>query len=357
MIRAEAGCLETDEDMARSPKLPKSQKSSQLPQNAHDRLFRALIEDGDRAALLVRESLPEGILVQLDDAAPEYFPDTVVDEDLREHQTDGLFRFGLKDGRQAYVHVLFEHKSEQDPWTALQMARYMVRIWERHKDRKDAKPGVLPPVFPLLIYHGAGSWTAPTSVLDMIEAPPELEEFARSFSVTVRDLKHGETEDLSAGEELRAGLAALRHARNAEIDRNTLHLIFSGTRKGTRLERQVVLLIFSFSRMSWEELEAALRAARPRTWRKLMNPVAEKLIAQGEAKGIAIGEAKGIAIGEAKGKVNVLLRQVRRLFGDRLPRSTEARIRTASEAEVDGWLKAIFDARSPDDLFGAPQDD
>ena len=37
---------------------------------------------------------------------------------------------GLRAGGNAYVCVLFEHKSYVDPLVALQVLRYMVRVWD-----------------------------------------------------------------------------------------------------------------------------------------------------------------------------------------------------------------------------------
>ena len=60
-----------------------------------------------------------------------------VDADLREKFSDLLFSVELKSipadavSKQALVYFLFEHKSQSDPLTVLQMLSYMVRIWEK----------------------------------------------------------------------------------------------------------------------------------------------------------------------------------------------------------------------------------
>lgn len=47
--------------------------------------------------------------------------------------------------------MLLEHKSKPEVWVALQLLRYMVRIWERLQHRKVKK---LPPIIPIVVYHG-----------------------------------------------------------------------------------------------------------------------------------------------------------------------------------------------------------
>ncbi|MBV8806204.1 MAG: Rpn family recombination-promoting nuclease/putative transposase, partial [Sinobacteraceae bacterium] len=51
-----------------------------------------------------------------------------MDEELREHLSDVLFRVQLKTGGDAFAYVLVEHKSVPDPGARLQLLRYVVRI-------------------------------------------------------------------------------------------------------------------------------------------------------------------------------------------------------------------------------------
>lgn len=103
------------------------------PSMPHDRLFRALVSNPERGARLVRALLslllsPEaaGLVAN---ASLEPVPGSFVDGSLHLHQTDALFRARLADGRPAFLYILLEHKSGRDPWTPLQMARYVMRIW------------------------------------------------------------------------------------------------------------------------------------------------------------------------------------------------------------------------------------
>ena len=81
--------------------------------------------------------------------------DAFIDEELREHFADLIFRvplLGDAQGRVAFIYVLFEHKSQPEPLVAFQLLRYMVRKWERSAARGR---GTLPIIIPLVVYHGA----------------------------------------------------------------------------------------------------------------------------------------------------------------------------------------------------------
>jgi hypothetical protein len=56
---------------------------------------------------------------------------------------------------------LFEHKSFPYRFTALQLLKYMVGVWELHL--KQFPGQILPTIIPLVIYHGIGPWRYGTS--------------------------------------------------------------------------------------------------------------------------------------------------------------------------------------------------
>ena len=331
------------------------------PNTPHDRLFHALIGDDGRAERLLRDLLRDAAGDRLADAPIERLPGSFIDDDLRRHQTDGLFRARLTDGTPVSIYVLCEHKSHLSPDLPVQLLRYMTRIWSRHMETEDSRPGVLAPVIPVLVYHGGTPWTWPRSIAEMIEAPEPLRDFVQRLSLVLCDLGRIGTDALPGDAETRAGLAALRHARDRPVADEALRAILSGARAGSALELQILAYIVGVYELDRERLEAALRAARPERWRMLMGTVAEELIREGEqrgkergkAEGRAEGKAEGRAEGKAEGRAETLLGLLRRRFGG-LDAETEARIGSASVAELDGWLDAVLDGESLGDVLAAP---
>jgi hypothetical protein len=126
-----------------------------------------------------------------------------VDEELRAHHTDLLFRARLRE-RDAFVYVLLEHKSQADVWTAFHLLRYVVRIWDRHRtEHPDAKR--LPPILPVVIHHGAQGWDAPKRVRELIDLQgfdaPTTRAFAKVLpdcGFVLDDLAHVSERDLRA---------------------------------------------------------------------------------------------------------------------------------------------------------------
>ena len=71
-----------------------------------------------------------------------------------------------------------------------------------------------------------------------------------------------------------------------------------------------------------------------------------------KAEGIQIGQAMGKAEGKAEGKADMLLRLLRRRF-DSLPEAVVAKVRDASEDQLNEWADNILDARNLDMVFGS----
>ncbi len=333
---------------------------------AHDQIFRVVVEHPGRATRLAHGCLPDEVAAMIADKPLVRVPETFVDEDLRLHHVDALFKGELRDGRPAWVYILFEHKSWQNPWAPLQMLRYITRIWTWHTRQSEARPGVLPPVIPILVHQGRQPWSGPLSVLDMVEADGALENLSRSLSCVLCDLGPTEDAKLPGDRDVQPVLSALKHVWDREVLDEVLDMILRGLTEGGDLELLVVSYISdAYSNLAPGQLEAALRRARPERWEELLGPAAEELIrkytpvvlarerAEGEAIGEARGEVRGEARGEARGKAKTLLRQARIRFGN-VPEERYGQIMAADTATLDRWLDALLTAENLEAVFRSP---
>ena len=126
--------------------------------NPHDRFFKETFSRIEVARDLLANYLPAEVVALLDLDTLEARPDSFIDADLQEQFADLLYKVQLRDGREAYVYLLLEHKSYADPATPFQLLRYEVRIWEQ--DRRNGEE--LRPIIPLVLYHGREQWQVAT---------------------------------------------------------------------------------------------------------------------------------------------------------------------------------------------------
>ncbi|WP_295409458.1 Rpn family recombination-promoting nuclease/putative transposase [uncultured Thiocystis sp.] len=271
------------------------------PTNHHDALFRALLDDPRRAAILLREQLPAALAARLTEDPPRLLDGTYIDEHLRDTQSDRLYEVTLTGGKPALLYVLLEHKSAPDPGTPLQLLGYLVRIWTRYAEGRATRLRRLPPILPLVLYHGRQPWSVPTSILDCLDADPDVREWLRDLRYQVRDLGPMPYPERSADPAVRAALGALCAVFVRDLAPADLARILRDLPDGEALERQVLVYIVRHYAITETQFRAALAAAKPAREEALHMTVAQEWIERGIEKGIQQGIQQGIEKGVHQG--------------------------------------------------------
>ncbi|MCL2348267.1 MAG: Rpn family recombination-promoting nuclease/putative transposase, partial [Planctomycetaceae bacterium] len=119
--------------------------------------------------------------------------DSLIDEKLKVHYNDLLYKIPIQGtDKNLVVFVLVEHKSAPERWTMLQILRYIVLIWMREIsaaiDEKRITGFVLPPVLPIIVYHGERPFTAPIRLSELIYQLKGFEKHLPDFEGMLLDL-------------------------------------------------------------------------------------------------------------------------------------------------------------------------
>ena len=297
--------------------------------------------------------LPPEVVARLDPKRPPvHVEGTMIDREGSTTQSDALFRLHFGDGGEVIVYALLEHKASVDHRTPLQLIRYVLRIWGQELDRGVVPVGGLPPVIPLVFFHGREPWTVPCSVQDMIHAPEGLDHLAQSFGhYVVHDLGRITPRELSRSAEVRAALLALARAFRENVSDAEADLLVAGV-ADTEFGRYILTYIMEQVSLPPERIEAALRrtGTNAETVEEIMGTAAQIWMEQGRTEGRTEGKAAGIVEGKAAGKVDTFLRQARLKFGELTPAHAE-RVRSASPENLDAWLDALITAEDIDAVF------
>ena len=345
-----------------------------LPQARHDALFRLLVSDPHRAGRLLRDYLPTEVVSRLDpEHPPVHVESTAIDGEGSRTQADAIFRAHLRDGSEAIVYTLLEHKAQADHRTPLQLIRYMLNIWAMEIDSGTFPDGGLPLIIPMVFFHGREPWTVPCSIQEMIDTPEGLEHLAQSFGrYMLHDLGRIAPQNLSRGVEVRAALLALARAFRENVSDAEADLLVAGVAE-TDFGRYILTYIIEQVSLPPERIEAALRRAGTdtETLEEIMGTAAQIWMEQGKAAGIVEGKAAGIVEGKAAGivegkaagvaegkaagimeaKTDTFLRLARLKFGELSSAQTE-QVRNASPQQLDSWLEALLNARDIDGVLG-----
>ena len=111
----------------------------------------------------------------------------------------------------AYIYLLFEHKSSPDKFVAFQILRYMTRIWEKSLAEKEKS---LPLVLPIVFYHGKRKWKVSENFSNLFEIHQDLEnirEFMPEFRYFLLDVNKYEDENLAGEAALQVILQFFKH--------------------------------------------------------------------------------------------------------------------------------------------------
>jgi predicted transposase YdaD len=307
--------------------------------NIHDAFFKQALRDPLLAGTFLREHLPPDIAGLPGCEPPEPVPVSFVDEELRQHHSDLLFRVQLKTGGRAFAYVLVEHKSSSERGARLQLLRYIVRILVNWYEQNEP-PLPLPAVLPLLVHQGPGAWRVCCEFADLFGPVPEpLRPYLPSFRHALVDLGQMEDGELSGQARLRAFLKALKYSRRADLPQRIDILLAEAP---VLEERDLVLILRYLDKgpmvMSDKLMREALQRLVPEQTERIMGWLTQPYFDKGKAEGRAEGEA------------NILVRLIERRFGD-VPPHLRQRIFAADVATVEEWVDRVLDARDLQSVF------
>jgi predicted transposase/invertase (TIGR01784 family) len=288
----------------------------------HDAFTQRLLSRPEIAADFLRNYLPPDIANELDPAKVELVKPAFVDEELRRHASDLIYKVGIKRGGAAHIIVLVDHKSDPEKWVGLQLLRYAVNLW---RETREKNAELLPVIVPVVLYHGRRRWRVSQQFSGLFPAA-ELKlarEFVPDFKYHLCDLNSFSDEELKGGVELRAGLSLLKHIFDAKL-KAPLIRIFRWVKELPERQRNEYLdLVRVYLRAAKQQLSRAefievLEEAFHEEAESVMEIIGQSWIEEGEQQGLQRGLQQGLYL--------TIVAQLQARFGP-LDEQTQERIR------------------------------
>jgi len=309
--------------------------------NPHDSFFRETFGRKEIAAGFLKEYLPDQLVQKIDLESLNIAKDSFIEKELQHHFSDLLYSVSYGKG-QLYLYFLFEHKSSPDPWVALQLLRYQVRIWEQHR-KQHPKDAQLPAIVPLVLYHGRRNWQIANSFRSLIAGSnAELDAYIPDFIYQLHDLSVLQDDEIK-GEVLgRITLLLLKHIFDPELAEKLpeiLSLLQEVEGKQDSLEILEVLLRYvvkATKRFDEHELKEILEKSFIEE--DVMQDFIDKYVEQGMQQGMQQGGGK------------LLASLLEHRFGN-LPPWVDEKISKADVKVIEEWSIKIFSASSIDEVF------
>ncbi len=162
----------------------------------HDHSYKYLFSHPELVRDLLQGFVHEPWIGELDLATLERVNATYVTADLRERESDIIWRVRLRD-RWIYVYLLIEFQSSVDRYMAVRLLTYLGLLYQDLIQGKQLHGGKLPPVLPLVLYNGEPRWSAPLSIDEMIDViPGGLSKYRPRFQYLLLDEGHYDARNL-----------------------------------------------------------------------------------------------------------------------------------------------------------------
>ena len=334
-----------------------------MTQDPHDALCKAAFSQRENAVGAIKAALPPAALAQLDLDTLRPTTTSYVDERLGKSFSDLVYEVEIA-GQPGFVcFLLYEHQSTVDPLAALWVVFYMVRIWDGWlADHPGATK--VPPVIPIVLYHGARPWDAPLTLGAILDLP----DAARAALGDLLPELRYELDDLTLASD-----EAIRAREMADFGRLALLLLKHGRALRARPGPDS---LGAFVRSVQDLLTVLPRNDRERTWVYILNVAAEpeadvviealrealppeqheEVMTAGDAlrlEGKRQGMLEGKQQGKLEGKREALLALFRRKFRQ-LSADAERRVAEADERSLDRWTEAVLFASTLDEVWSRP---
>jgi hypothetical protein len=149
----------------------------------NDKLLKATFSNPDNARGFFENYLPAQISRAVDWDSLRLESSTFIDPQFAASESDLLFSLKLAQS-DAFLYLLFEHQSSEDPRMALRLLSYIVRIWERFAATHPT-PAKLPAILPIVLAQGKRPWKSAPRLEDLIDLPAEIADIIRPWQPTL----------------------------------------------------------------------------------------------------------------------------------------------------------------------------
>ncbi|MEW6352000.1 MAG: Rpn family recombination-promoting nuclease/putative transposase [Thermodesulfobacteriota bacterium] len=331
--------------------------------NPYDLLFKAVFGQPDEAEDFARHYLPPSIWNTFAPGTFRLRKDSFVDEALRENFSDLLYQVDFKAGHNGFVCILFEHKSYPQKDVAFQLFRYLTRVLI---ESREEATGLLSPVLPVVVYHGAEKWNVPLNFAALYAGPEFLRKDLLDFSYHLCDLSSYHDTEIRGGAIVAATLLLLKHSRSADLpDRlpGFFKLLRAANEQSTLAFLRTALQYIGMvtNKVTKDHFRAAVKAALPHTGAIPMNKLIEdfvdefmaarepELIRRGREQGILQGIEQGMMEGRRREASSLTIRLLTRKLGG-LDDPTRDRVGQLSLEELEALGEALLDFTGSADM-------
>ena len=319
----------------------------------HDHGYKLLFSQPVLVEELVRGFLPGPWVDRLDFSSLQKTGGSVITDDLRERHDDVIWKLRWKDGREEHwfwIYLLLELQSTPDRFMAVRLLTYVGLLLQELIREKKLEPGsLLPPVLPVVLYHGKPRWRTSLDLGSLfVPAPGEVKTHLPQLCYRLLDAGQLPLHHPDLRNNLVAALLRLEtaEAREAAARVRELDLLVPAEEKELRriIDIWLVRLFrkFPFSTtISSGKINLGSATMLEETFREFEQKVRQEARREGRQE----GRQEGLQEGEIKTLRKVVRQMLRQRFGP-VPQVVRQRIQEMSSSELTKLTRRILTANS-----------
>lgn len=324
--------------------------------NIHDSGYKKLFSNRTFLRQLFETFVDEPWVKELDFDESETLDKSFVAEHYKVTESDLIHKVKLH-GRDVYIYLLLEFQSSVDRFMVVCIAYYILAFYmdylanrKRQKQAADAQTAeLLPVVFPLLVYNGGDTWTAPSELAVVIEPTIDLGNYGvrcRYFPIAENSFSREQllaTRNLvstlflaEAHYDIELLIEEFVHLFEHEEDKGAVSLLINWFRQlmvhGRVLEQDYAALDAEYH--SAQEVREMLIEAREREKEQLRDE----------------GREEGIELGQKKERIAIVEQILQKRFGT-LPTEATERLSRCTLEQLQILINPALDAPDLDTFF------
>jgi predicted transposase/invertase (TIGR01784 family) len=320
-------------------------RPARRPRPRHDQGYKRLFSHPQTVEELIRGFLRPDWVERLDVSTLERVGSGFISDDLRERQSDVVWRVKWRSEREGwfYLYLLLEFQSTSYPFMAVRMLTYVSLLLEEILRKEKLKPGSrIPVILPVVLYNGKRPWRAPLDLAELfLDVPASLRRHLPRLRYLVLDENRLK---LDRPELSRNTVASLFRIETTEEPQRFLQLtreLAARLPSGEpELRRTITIWLLSVLRRSFPG------ATIPETVDLEDTSMLEENMRAWSQKQRREGRKEG----KQEGVREVLLRQIERRFGP-LPAEKRLGIESiTSQTRLNRLADKILTARSLDEM-------
>ena len=268
----------------------------------NDKLLKATFSNPDNARAFFQCHLPYGLSGAFEWDSLRLESSSFVDPQFAASESDLLFSLKLK-GSDAFLYLLFEHQSSEDPRMALRLLSYILRIWERFAEAHPA-PAKLPAILPIVLAQGNRPWKTAPCLEDLLDLPVGMAEMLKPWQPSLKyhllELVRIPYEELGGTAE---GILTLRTLKAEPVDELFCDALWEESLlfaiSESALERLLRYVLNADSNVSL--LKERIRKIRSKPLQTKTMTIADQLRQEGRQEGLTQGLTQGLKEGRQEG--------------------------------------------------------